>query len=214
MVAPSHFYRNSTLGRCRGKLKWPPERRYRLICLVDEGKSNVEIAAALETTERAVELARKRYHIAPVAAHSLSATDVMRIMGLADAKTVTKWIERGFLQGTRIRRMGPYRQWLIRRDDLYAFVEDERTWHLWHIERITDRMLQRYAEQARGDVQFLTPGEVADRMFVGTNAVNHWIHAGYLPARKWGNWWIDERDLEHFEKPAIGGGRHRKARAA
>jgi hypothetical protein len=211
MAPASHFYRNSAYGRCRGKLKWPQERRYRLICLIDEGRSEAEIAGILGCTTTAVRLARKRYHVEPVKAHSLSATDVMRIMGLTDAKTVTMWIERGFLHGRRIRQMGPYRQWQVRRDDLYAFLEDEQTWHLWRVERITDRMIRRYAEQVRGTVRFLTSGEVAARMFVQHGAVNHWIHMGYLPARKWGNWWIDERDLETFEKPPIGGGKWRTA---
>lgn len=210
-VPETHFYRNSTIGRCRGKLRWTRQRRFQLICLIDEGKSEAEIAELLGTTPTAVRLARKRYHIDPVRAHSLSATDVMRIMGTSDAKVVTKWISRGYLEGRRIRKMGPYANWQIRRDAIYAFLEDEQTWHLWQTGRIADPMVRRYAEKVRGDVRFLTPGEVAERMCVAINTVNQWIHKGYLPARRWGNWWIDERDLERFELPKIGGFRRRDA---
>ena len=210
----THFYPRSGKPRCTPRLRWTQARRFRLMTLIDQGLSNAQIATRMGTTEAAVHLARKRYKIGGVYRHALSARAVADMMGIGCAKTVTKWIERGFLAGKRIRKMGPHHTWLIQRSDLWGFVEDERTWHLWQIDRIADHDLRTHAERVRGDVRFLTPGEVADRLYTMHSTVNQWINKGWLPARRWGNWWIDERDLARFELPQIGGGRYRKDRAA
>lgn len=212
---PSHFYPRTGQPRCRNRLTWTQARRFKLMTYTDQGLSNAQIATRMNVTEVAVLLARKRYGIPSVARSGLSATTVAGLMGIGCAKTVVRWIECGFLDGKRIRRMGPNHGWMVQRSDLYAFVEDERTWHLWTPERITDVWLRRHAEQVRGSVRFLRPGEVAERMFVQPTTVGQWIAKGYLPARKWGNWWIDERDLARFELPRIGGrNRHTGRRAA
>lgn len=213
MVPPSHFYSKSGKPRCAALIKWTQAKRFELMGMIDGGWSNAQIARHLGTTEAAVQLARKRYRIPSVFSHALSARDVADIMGVGCSKTVAKWIKARLLRGIRVRHMGPHRTWKVSRDALYAFVEDERTWHLWEVDRITDVSLRRHAKRVRGDVRFLTPGEVAKRYFTSHSVVNSWIHKGYLPARKWGNWWIDERDLERFELPRIGGGAHRKRAA-
>lgn len=211
---PSHFYPRSGKPRCRNRLTWTQARRFALMTHIDAGLSNVQIARKMDVTETAVMLARKRYGIPSVRKSGLSATTVATMMGAGCAKTVTHWIDAGFLIGKRIRRMGPNRGWMVQRSDLYAFVEDERTWHLWAPERITDAGLKRHAEKVRGSVRFLTPGEVAERLYAQPGTVSQWIRKGYLPARKWGNWWIDERDVARFELPRIGGGRWRAYREA
>lgn len=209
----SHFYPRSGKPRCTPHLVWTQARRFRLMTLIDQGLGDIEIARKMDTTAAAVHVARRRYKIGGVYQHALSARAVAEMMGIGCAKTVTAWIERGFLVGKRIRHQGPHRTWLIQRSDLWAFVEDEQTWHVWATARITDPDLRRHAEEVRGDVRFLTPGEVAERMYTQHSTVNQWIHKGYLPARRWGNWWIDERDLAQFELPQIGGGHYRKEAA-
>lgn len=203
LVPASHFYCRTGTPRCRGKQTWDRARRYRLLVLVDEGHSDAEIARRMDTTATAVKLARKRYGIRSCYRRVLSARAVGRVMGTHE-KAARTWIERGFLRGRRARVMGPHAGWYVERDALYAFVENEATWHLWTPERITDRMLRRYAEQVRGDVRFLSASEVAARCYVQPGTVSQWIRKGWLPARRWGNWWVDERDLERFDPPGIG----------
>ena len=207
----SHFYTRSGNPRCVGSLRWTQARRFQLMTLVDQGYSNAQIGQRMGISANAVKTARRRYGIGGVLNHALSARDVAETMGVRCAKTVTRWIVEGYLEGKQIRRMGPYRGWMVQRSDIYAFVEDERTWHLWTPERITDRQLLRHAERVRSKVRFLTPREVAERMYVQVGTVNQWIHKGYLPARRWGNHRIDERDLERFELPRIGGRRLKNA---
>lgn len=214
MRPASHFYARTGTGRCKGKVRWDQARRFRLMTYIDAGLSNEHIGRKLGVSAQAVILARKRYGIGPTLATALSATSVASLMGAGCSKAVGRWIDAGLLTGKRIRRMGPNRGWMVQRSDLYAFVEDERTWHVWEVERITDPALKRYAEKVRGAVRFLTPGEVAERMYVVTNTVNQWIRKGYLPARRWGNWRIDERELARFELPRIGGRRKEERRAA
>lgn len=211
MRPASHFYARSGKPRCAGQLRWTQARRFELMTLVDRGLSDDEIAKHFGVTPDAIHLTRKRYGIGSVMRYALSARDVADAMGVGCSKVVTRWIDEKFLAGRRIRTMGPHRGWMVQRDALYAFVEDERTWHLWTPERITDRHLRRYAEQVRGNVQFLTTGDVAERLYCAHTTVQSWIAKGYLPARRWGNWWIDERDLARFELPQIGGGNRKAA---
>jgi hypothetical protein len=190
-------------------------RRFRLMTLSDAGLSNAEIARRMETTENAVVLVRKRYGIGGTLAHALSGRDVARVMGFSpESNVASRWIAAGFLAGKRVRQMGRYQNWMVQMSDLYALVEDDRTWHIWTTERIADAGLRRHAEQVRGNVRFLTPGEAAQRLCVQPNTVTQWIHKGLLPGRRWGNWWIDERDIAHFEPPRIGGRRTHTAQAA
>ena len=207
----SHFYSTSGKPRCTPFLKWPLHRRFRVAELINRGYNNARIARDLDTTETAVKLMRKRYKLEPVVAHKLTARETARIMGVGCAKRVVRWINEGWLDGTQGYRQGRHRIWLIERVDLYGFVENEAAWHVWEPDRITDRHLRDYAMRVRGHVRYLTPGEVAERMYCQITTVNQWIHKGWLPARKWGNWRIDERDLARFELPRIGGWRHREA---
>jgi hypothetical protein len=201
----THFYSRSGSSRCRQRLVWTLDRRYRVMTYLNLGLSDAAIGKKMGVSGEAIKLMRRRYGIEGVTKTKLTAREVARVMGVQCAKSVTRWIAARLLRGEHGYRQGPHRIWLVERVDLYGFVEDEGTWHVWDPARITDRDLRRYATRIRGGVRFLTPGEVADRMFVQHTTVNSWIHKGFLPARRWGNWWIDERDLARFELPRIGG---------
>lgn len=71
---------------------------------------------------------------------------------------------------------------------------------MWRLDRIVDPGLRALAEQQPPE-RYLTPGEVADRLFVTHNAVNNWIWEGILPAVRYGNWMVPESALEGFVPP-------------
>lgn len=192
---------------------WTGERLWEVMGCVDQGMSDAEIAAQIGVTPEAVHIVRVRNGIRCVRARYLSAREVARRLG-ADEKSVGRWIERGWLRARRGDPPGGWQpQWYIEPDDLERFLHDDRYWPAWHPERITDPALRREMQTLRAGVRYLTPGEVARRMYCTVSTVNGWIHKGWLPARKYGNWWIDERDLARFELPKIGGYRG-KERAA
>lgn len=102
---------------------------------------------------------------------------------------------------------GPNRRLAVLHDDLLSFLEDERHWHVWSPDRIADAALREYAQDVRAAAalgapgRFLTAGEVAERYYVTHAAVHAWITRGQLPARRWGNYRIDPRDLMRFVPP-------------
>ena len=134
------------------------------------------------------------------------------MMGVSCSKTVARWIELGLLCGRRGQQWGPYRQWYVTRAALVRFVEDPATWPAWQPERITDAGLRYHAERLRVGVHYLTTAQVAWRLCAQTHTVSDWIRRGWLPATRYGNWWIREDDLARFELPRIGG--YRRAVAA
>lgn len=200
LVPPTHFYPKSGKARCVTHLKWPMARRWQVMTMIERGKSSEQIAKAMGTTTASILLMRKRYHLEPAKAALLTARKVAAMMGVGCAKTVTKWIRAGFLKGIHGYYQGPSRVWLINPLDLHNFLADEATWHVWQVDRIVDPALRAYARKVRGNVRFLTPREVGYEFYVEHAAINSWIHRGKIPARKWGNWWIDERDVARLRQ--------------
>jgi excisionase family DNA binding protein len=210
-VGASHFY-SSGKSRCRPHLTWTRARRFELMGYIGQGMSDGEIAGVMGVSRDAVKLARRRYGIRGVSAQAYSCRQVADMMGVGCSKTVRAWIRARMLRGHRAYRQGPNRTWRISRDDLWAFMADARTWHLWTVDRIVDDKLRGWAILCgRHRVRFLTPREAAQRLYVEPSTINQWIHKGWLRARRWGNWWIDERDVATFQHPAIGGSRAREA---
>lgn len=196
----SHFYPKSGKPRCTPLLKWPLSRRFEVMTLIERGKSSAQIAKALGTTENAIQLMRMRYQMETTKATRLTARQVAERMGVRCPKTVTKWIEAGLLKGKKGYKQGPHRVWLVEPLHLYDFISDESTWHVWEVERIADPRLRAHAQEVRGDIRFLTPREVAWEFYVEHAAINNWIRKGKLKGRKWGNWWIDEREVERLKQ--------------
>lgn len=200
MCPASHFYPRSGKPRCAAHLTWPLHRRYKVMELLNRGKSNAQIAKTMDTTEAAIVLMRRRYGIEGAAKTKMTSSEVARVMGIGCAKTVVRWIAEGWLDGIHGYKQGPSRVWLVERVDLYGFVENEDAWHVWTPERITDPQLRAYAERVRGDVRFLTPREAGHELYVEHKTINSWIHKGVLPARRFGNWHIDARDVARLKR--------------
>lgn len=198
------------VGVQRSRQRWTSADLWRLAEFIERGWDDVRIGAALGCTPEAACIARKRHGLRSRTAMLMSSRTVAQRMGVSCAKTVARWIETGLLRGHRGQQRGPYQQWYVTDDDLLRFIDDPATWHVWTPERIADTDLGEHALAVRGHVRYLTIGQVAWRCCVTTNAVNAWIRRGLVPARRYGNWWIDERDLAGFTPP---GQRSRRGRA-
>lgn len=185
---------------------WTPERLWEVMGYVDAGHTDARIGARMGVSADAIRIVRKRNGIRAARYGYLSARQIARTLGI-DEHPVCNWIRRRWLSGRFDATWGGPGQWLVRRTSFERFLHDERYWHIWQPERITDWELRARMIELRAGVRYLTIGEVADRMYVTHNTVNGWIHKGYLPARKYGNWWIEESDLEAFVLPKIGGHR-------
>lgn len=186
---------------------WPERRRWQLIALLESGAEDDVIAGKLGCTANAVELARKRYNIAPRSKAIMTARAVARLLGIGCAKTITRWAASGWLKAHRAWHQGRTRVLTVKHASLFEFLENPEHWHRWSPERITDPRVREWALSIRAGVRFLTLSEVADRYFVQPATVHSWIEKGWLPAVRNGNHLVRESDLAGFELPRIGGRR-------
>jgi excisionase family DNA binding protein len=166
-----------------------------LVWLLDHGHSYALIARRLRRTETSVKLKCKRLGVSLLGSRAtLSCRDVAGLLGLPCGKTVSCWIS-GY--GLRARNGGTKRKplWRVQWDDPHH-------WMAFEPERCTDRLLREHLIESRqGQPAWLTIGAAARRLGVDSKAVNTWIHKGWLPATRYGNWWIRESDLVGFVVP-------------
>lgn len=179
---------------------WTPAEVAQLDMMLDAGLRDATIGRRLGRSPVAINIIRKRRGLAPRTQRLMSATTVARLMGVPCSKTVSRWLDEGWLRGRRGQVRGPFRQWYVTHEAWLAFLEDPAYWHLWKPERLADSTLRAWAVETRTDI-FLTPGQVGKRLGFCHGAVNDWINRGLLPAVRNGNWWIRERDLEGFVPP-------------
>lgn len=185
----------------RSRWKWSEKDLFLLDDLIAQGYSDDAIACRLRTTVNGVQLARKRYGIKSRTEQLLSCRSVAERLGIGCAKTITRWIESGWLKGKRGTRRGKYRQWQVTELDLWAFMEDPAHWHRWDAERVPDPRLREWAVEVRGGSRFLTLSEVARRCYVEPVTVHRWIKAGLLPVVRNGNHLVPEAALDGFVPP-------------
>jgi len=167
--------------------------------------SEEEIGAALRRTLTAVHLRWKRDLGLPAPSKTpgyVTANQAGKMLAV-DVHAVCRWIERGWLRARRL----PFRNrkvWHIWVEDLKRFAVKPEHWILFCPDRVRDPALARLVALAveRWGDEWLTPSQVAETHGVGHQDVNRYIHAGNLPAVKWGNWRIRRSDAEqvYFHK--------------
>lgn len=178
----------------RGYFHANPER--------NRGFGYAAIARRLGRSETAVRLKAKRlrYRLLHTRA-ALTAADVQRLLGLSCPKSVARWIE---AYGLRARNAGTPRHpiYRVQWEDLYAWLEDPAHWMAYDPARCTEPPLREHlAELRQGQPRWLSVGEVARRYCVGCSTVKQWVAKGFLPATRYGNWWIRESDLDGWLPP-------------
>lgn len=179
---------------------WTPEQVAALEELLEAGWSDARIAARIGRSVDAVVVRRKRMGIPSRTSSTLNTRKVAEMLGVGCSKSVVAWIEAGYLKGRRGQRRGPNRQWLIREEDLMAFLEDPAHWHRWDAERVTDQALREWAMELPRP-RYLTVGEVAARFFVASGTVSAWLDKGQLPFVRNGNRMVLESSLVGWTPP-------------
>lgn len=190
-------YRNRRAPRV-----WTRERLSKLEGLIDQGMTDAQIAARLETTEMAVTLARRRKLALPAGTSTIwTAGRVARLFGV-DTKTVALWMRNGWLKVRRNDKYGRRIVWVTTEDDLTVFVENPAYWHVWEPARMTDAAWREWATEVHSE-RYLTTDEVAMRLCVVPATVVLWIRNGELPAAKHGaHWRVAASALEDFVIPS------------
>jgi excisionase family DNA binding protein len=184
----------------RSRYRWEANDLLIIEEMIKQGHSDAAIGRTLGCSANAVNIARKRRHIAPRRKTILTARGVAARLGVRCPKAVAWWIKAGYLKGRRGQGCGLNRMWYVREEALLDFLEDARYWHLWDPARV-EPGLRLWLSEVRNGVRFLTTGEVATRLCVSHCTVNDWIHKGYLPVVRRGNWLIRESDLVGFVLP-------------
>lgn len=190
-----------SLGKGPGR-DWGQDEISQLIDLVDKGFSYAHIARRLGRTETAVILKAKRigYRLLHTRA-ALTCREIGDLLGLGCQKTAAKWIGR---YGLKARNGGTKQKpiWRVQWEDLCAWLEDPAHWMAYDPARCTSPPLREHLVEIRqGQPRWLTPGQVAQRYSVGWGTVKQWVEKGFLPATRYGNWWIRESDLNGWVPP-------------
>jgi hypothetical protein len=189
----------STRGR-----EWPKADEDNLIDLVEQGHGYDELARRFKRSRVAIILKCRRLGIrVTTTLATLSARDVARVLGKKCGKSVTSWIELGWLPARNAGGEGHHALWRIQWDDLTAFMERREHWMAWDPARIDDPAFREWAQELRAAAggTWLSIGEVARRYCVDERAVNAWIRKGWLPATRYGNWWFWSADIEGWVAP-------------
>jgi hypothetical protein len=206
LVATVRRYQAEGLLPKRGKgpgQSWSAADIDQLHTLIDKGFGYDHIARKLGRTRTAVLLKAKRisYRLTHTRA-ALSARDAAGVLGLSCSKTVARWIGGYGLKarnaGTRDRPL-----WRIQWEDLLAWLEDRDHWMAYDPMRCVDLCLREHLVEIRETQpgRWLTPGEVGQRYCVTFEAVKQWVAKGFIPATRYGNWWIWDGDLVDFVPP-------------
>lgn len=180
---------------------WTPDDEARLRLGIAQGWNDASIARWLGRSKDAIHVRATRLGIPRRAPTTGCAAEVAAALGVGCAKTVQRWAKLGWLPAQRSSTM-PGAVWRFLWTDVWAFCENPAYWMAWHPERITDPARRTWAlELRKGQPQWLTPGQVAKRYHVQRNVVNAWISQFGLKATRYGNWWINEKDLEDWIPP-------------
>jgi excisionase family DNA binding protein len=172
---------------------WTPQEDARLAELLDAHSPYDEIAREIGRSRNAI-IVRCNRHLGErlryANGHTITKVAELVLGSHDNQKTVAWWCNNGWL-AARASGLGQNIR-VVEHDDLLAFLSDERYWHLWEPERITDRDLRDWALEIRRGLRFLTVGEVAERLCLTDRAVNRRIREGKLNAvrRGRGNWLI------------------------
>lgn len=162
--------------------RWTAQEEHRLVEMVEQHHSFSAIGRTLNRSVGAVRIRAVRLNVSHLFAGIGKPINSMALVLGVDSKTVTWWVNRGYLKahdaGTERRSRG--RQRIIEWDDLEAFLENEEHWCLWEPERIKDAGLRAWTREMRAGITFLTIGQAAERLCVTHFTVNRAIREGRL----------------------------------
>ena len=207
IAATYRRYQRAGLVPRRASVKgppWTPKDLDTLYQMIDAGYGYDAIARRLKRSRVAVVLKCRRldYRLLTTRA-ALTCRQAQTLLGIGCAKTITRWIGMGLLKA-RNAGMPERPLWRIQWEDLCAFLEEPTNWMAYDPARITEATLREWAQELRaGKPRWLRQGEIAARYGVTVEAVGQWIQKGWLPAVRYGNWWVNEAALVGWVPPCM-----------
>lgn len=166
--------------------RWTQKEDWELSNLVDQNLHIDVIAKKLHRTVQAVQRRISDNGIQRIWQnhHTYTIAQVSRMLRVGIYR-ISRWIDRGLLQATRIaarystERRSYYR---VRSIDLYDFLVQPRYWHLYRVDDITDDWLRRdLVAVQRETPRWLYIEDIATRYVVSLNAVRHWCVSNKIP---------------------------------
>lgn len=177
-------------------------------------KTAAEIAQHLGRTANAVHTRASLLGICwmrPMAGRNhtgFTANEVARLLGIPCMKTVTDWIEKGYLEATRrAPRMesGPRLAYRVYPESLRVFLRDYPWLYDWR--RVQDKGWRAYVERLPHE-EWIGTGQAAALLFLTVEGVALSIRKGDLRAEKVGaNWVIPLSAIKAYVPPPFGGKR-------
>lgn len=107
----------------------------------------------------------------------LTLRDASRLIGVSDASLLTL-----ANAGRFVKNLLPHTRpqaHRILQDDLWTWMEDMRSWHIWRPENIQDLAWREHSSELRRD--WLTAREAARLLYVSTERIHAMRRLGYLP---------------------------------
>jgi len=193
-------------ARRRSALRNMPQRRWTLDALeelnrlTERGWSDERIGRSLGVKAHSVERARYDYKLPPRRRITLDATDVARMFQHRNSRKVTRWIRIGALSATPGYKRGRQTTHHIEYADLELFLADERYWHLWTPDDLTNKTLLRDCGRPDG-IRYYTTRQVADICCVSEDAPCKWCARGWLKSVRHGKDYLVRSDwLDAFRQ--------------
>lgn len=124
---------------------------------------------------------------------TLTQTAVGRYLGRPQ-QSVSQWLRSGLLPG----KHDGNRPYQITLDELWAWMEDQKSWSVWEPGALTDRAAREHFERIRAD--WLGTKEIAAALCIDRDTVQALIHRGRLAGVIAGHaCWVHRRELEAYK---------------
>jgi hypothetical protein len=189
-------------------VRWEGYNLLTLMRLLDEGHDYETIARRLGVSRTALAKQVTQRGLGRQSNPNLfSASDLERkfFKGIT-IERVAQWVAWGWLKAVT-RRENNRTEYTITRDNLMAFLEDERSWLVWEPKNIRDKDIRQWATEMRASAgwRWLTLKETGERLNYTVAALGEWCRRGWFEtATLYNNAWrirSDEADRIIAESP-------------
>lgn len=202
--------RGTLLGVCaKRNPRWTGAEDFELLSLLERHRPFPAIARLLGRTVVAVRARASELGAKARTANGQPVADVARLLGVG-REVVNRWIRHGWLRAHTVgARRGRGTLLIVEREDLEAFLADERRWHLVDPARVADPVLRDWATEVRRGLTFLDTEEAGRRLGLTRGHVDSLAREGRIRSVKDGHRVVIRSDWLIYPawKPAIKGAR-------
>lgn len=158
-----------------------------------------EIAAALGRSPEAVKIRQVRKQIPAKSRQPglMTGQQAAKALGV-DVHVISKLTQRGLFPAQML--PGKRRILSVSKLRLYCWAINPMHWIYFKVHQVTDLHLQRLVAlaQARWEDEWLTAGQVEQRLGICPGGINQKLHRGQVRAYRWGNWWFLRSEIDNI----------------